>query len=162
MENTQIYIALAIIVVTIILFATEALKTSITAIVSSLAMVLFGINTPQDMTAGFSNSAMLFCFGIAVVGTALSETGCLSYLSKHILFIARFSERTVLVILLAVAAIFSMFLSNTSIVIIFMSIASILVKSSGGRFKVKNFYMGIGIAAVAGGSCTLVGSTVQL
>lgn len=162
MENVQVYVALAIIGVTIILFATEAFKTSITAILSSLAMVLVGINTPKNLTSGFSNSAMLFCFGIAVVGTALSETGCLSYLSKRIMFISRFSERTVLVIILAATAAFSMFLSNTSIVIIFMSIAAILAKTSNGRFKVKNFYMGIGIAAVAGGSCTLVGSTVQL
>ena len=80
MENVQVYVALAIIGVTIILFATEAFKTSITAILSSLAMVLVGINTPKNLTSGFSNSAMLFCFGIAVVGTALSETGCLSYL----------------------------------------------------------------------------------
>ena len=162
MENVQVYVALAIIGVTIILFATEAFKTSITAILSSLAMVLVGINTPKNLTSGFSNSAMRFCFGIAVVGTALSETGCLSYLSKRIMFISRFSERTVLVIILAATAAFSMFLSNTSIVIIFMSIAAILAKTSNGRFKVKNFYMGIGIAAVAGGSCTLVGSTVQL
>ena len=162
MENSQIYIAIAIIAVTIILFATEFFKTSITALLSSLAMVLFGINSVSDMTAGFSNSALIFCFGIAVVGTSLSETGCLAYLSKKILFISRFSEKTVLLILLAAAGITSMFLSNTSIVIIFMSIASILARSSGGKFKVKNFYMGIGIAAVAGGSCTLIGSTVQL
>lgn len=74
MENVQVYVALAIIGVTIILFATEAFKTSITAILSSLAMVLVGINTPKNLTSGFSNSAMLFCFGIAVVGTALSES----------------------------------------------------------------------------------------
>ena len=62
MENVQVYVALAIIGVTIILFATEAFKTSITAILSSLAMVLVGINTPKNLTSGFSNSAMLFCF----------------------------------------------------------------------------------------------------
>ena len=68
MENSQIYIAIAIIAVTIILFATEFFKTSITALLSSLAMVLFGINSVSDMTAGFSNSALIFCFGIAVYG----------------------------------------------------------------------------------------------
>ena len=162
MENTQIYVALVILAVTIVCFATEIMRPSITAICASLAMVLFGINKPADMTAGFSNTALLFCFGIAVVGTALSETGCLAFLSKKILFISRFSEKTVLMILLTVTAVASMFLSNTSVVIIFMSIASILAKSSNGKFKTKNFYMGIGIASVAGGSCTLIGATVQL
>ena len=106
MENVQVYVALAIIGVTIILFATEAFKTSITAILSSLAMVLVGINTPKNLTSGFSNSAMLFCFGIAVVGTALSETGCLSYLSKRIMFISRFAPVENLITVIAVGILF--------------------------------------------------------
>lgn len=162
MEDMQIYIALGILVVVIILFATEVLKPAVTALLSSLAMVLVGINEPSDMTAGFSNTVVLFCFGLAVVGAALSETGCLAYLGKKLIPLCRFSERTVLVILLAVAAVASMFLSNTSVVIIFMSIADIIIKGSNGKYKRRNFYMGIGVASVVGGACTLIGSTTQL
>ena len=162
MEDMQIYIALGILVVAIILFATEVLKPAVTAISASLAMVLFGINEPSDLTAGFSNTVVLFCFGLAVVGASMSETGCLAYLGKKLIPLCRFSERTVLVILLAVAAIASMFLSNTSVVIIFMSIADIIIKGSNGKYKRRNFYMGIGVASVVGGACTLIGSTTQL
>ena len=43
-----------------------------------------------------------------------------------------------------------------------MSIAAAIAASSNGKFKKKNLYMGIGMASVAGGGCTLIGSTTQL
>lgn len=158
----QAYLALAILVITLILFATELLKPAVTAISSSLAMCILGITEPADVTGGFSNTVTLFCFGIAVVGSALSETGCAAFLGKKLMAVFRFGEKGTLVVLMAVAAVFSMFLSNTSVVVIFMSIAAAVCASSGGKFKKKNFYMGIGIASVAGGGCTLIGSTTQL
>lgn len=158
----QAYIALVILIVTLILFATEFFKPAITAIGSSLAMCICGITTPADVTGGFSNTVTLFCFGIAVVGSALAETGCAAYLGQKLMGVFRFGEKGTLIVLMALAAVFSMFLSNTSVVVIFMSIAAAMAASSDGKFKKKNLYMGIGMASVAGGGCTLIGSTTQL
>lgn len=158
----QAYLALGIILAALILFATELFKPAVTAISASLLMCILGIIKPADVTGGFSNTVTLFCFGIAVVGSALSETGCAAYLGKKIMSVFKFGEKGTLLILMAMAAIFSMFLSNTSVVVIFMSIAAAMAASSGGKFKKKNLYMGIGVASVAGGGCTLIGSTTQL
>jgi di/tricarboxylate transporter len=160
--NTQAYLAIGILVVTLVLFATEFLKPAITAIGSSLAMCILGITKPADVTGGFSNSVTLFCFGIAVVGSALSETGCANYLGKKLTSLFKFGEKGMLIVLIITASIFSMFLSNTSVVVIFMSIAAAMAAASDGKIKKKNMYMGIGIAAVVGGGCTLIGSTTQL
>ena len=158
----QAYLALGIILITLILFATELFKPAVTAISASLAMCILGIIKPADVTGGFSNTVTLFCFGIAVVGSALAETGCAAFLGKKIMSVFKFGEKGTLLILMAMAAVFSMFLSNTSVVVIFMSIAAAMAASSGGKFKKKNLYMGIGMASVAGGGCTLIGSTTQL
>lgn len=158
----QAYLALGIILLALILFATELFKPAVTAISASLLMCILGIIKPADVTSGFSNTVTLFCFGIAVVGSALSETGCAAYLGKKIMSVFKFNEKGTLLILMAMAAVFSMFLSNTSVVVIFMSIAAAMAASSSGKFKKKNLYMGIGMASVAGGGCTLIGSTTQL
>jgi sodium-dependent dicarboxylate transporter 2/3/5 len=160
--NAQAYIAIGILVATLILFATEILKPAITAIASSLAMCIAGITTPADVTSGFSNTVTLFCFGIAVVGSALSETGCAAYLGKKLTSIFKFGEKGMLIVLIICASIFSMFLSNTSVVVIFMSIAAAMAAASNGKMQKKHLYMGVGIAAVVGGGCTLIGSTTQL
>jgi len=158
----QAYIALVILLITLILFATEFFKPAVTAIGASLAMCICGITKPADVTSGFSNTVTLFCFGIAVVGAALTETGCAAFLGKKLMSLFRFGEKGTLIVLMALAAVFSMFLSNTSVVVIFMSIAAAMASSSNGKFKKKNLYMGVGIASVVGGGCTLIGSTTQL
>lgn len=158
----QAYLALGILLVTLVLFATELLRPAVTAISASLAMCILGIIKPADVTGGFSNTVTLFCFGIAVVGSALAETGCAAYLGKKLMAVFRFGEKGTLIVLMALASVFSMFLSNTSVVVIFMSIAAAMAASSDGKFKKKNLYMGIGMASVAGGGCTLIGSTTQL
>lgn len=155
-------IALIILVITLFLFATEIIPSPVTAILSSLAMCICGITTPKEFTEGFSNPVTLFCFGIAVVGSSLTETGCAMVLGKKILSLFHFKEKGVLIVLITLAAVFSMFLSNTSVVVIFMSIAAAISTSSNGKITKKNTYMAIGIATVAGGGCTLIGSTTQL
>ncbi len=155
-------IALIILLITLVLFATSYVPTPITALMSSLAMCLVGIISPTEFASGFSNTVTVFCFGLGVVGAAMSETGSTMLLGKAILSRVKLSERWTLVILIIVASVFSMFLSNTSVVIIFMSISAAMAASSGGKISRKNTYMAMGFAAVAGGGCTLIGSTTQL
>lgn len=155
-------ISLLILFATLVLFATSIVPTPITALMSALAMCLVGIITPTEFTSGFSNSVTIFCFGLGVVGSAMSETGSTMLLGKAIMSRVSLNERWTLVVLIAVASVFSMFLSNTSVVIIFMSISAAIAASSGGRIKKKNMFMAMGFASVAGGGCTLIGSTTQL
>lgn len=155
-------ISLLILVVTLVLFATNIVPTPITALMSALAMCLTGIITPEEFASGFSNSVTIFCFGLGVVGSAMSETGSTMLLGKAIMSHVKLNERWTLVVLITVAAVFSMFLSNTSVVIIFMSISAAIAASSGGHIKKKNMFMAMGFASVAGGGCTLIGSTTQL
>lgn len=138
----QAYLALGILLITLILFATEFFKPAVTAISASLAMCILGIIKPADVEAGFSNTVTLFCFGIAVVGSALAENGCAAYLGKKLMSVFRFGEKGTLIVLMALAAVFSMFLSNTSVVVIFMSIAAAIAASSNGKFKKKKFVHG--------------------
>jgi len=155
-------IAIIILIFTLLFFATEIIPSPITAILSSLMMCICGITTPKEFAEGFSNPVTLFCFGIAVVGSALTETGCARLIGGKIFSLFHFKEKGVLIVLIISAAIFSMFLSNTSVVVIFMSIAAAMAVSSKGKITKKNTYMAIGFASVAGGGCTLIGSTTQL
>lgn len=155
-------LAIIILLATLVLFATEFFKPAVTAISASLLMCICGIISPAEVASGFSNSVTLFCFGIAVVGSALNESGCANYLGKKIMSVVKLDQKGTVIVLMALSAIFSMFLSNTSVVVIFMSIAAAMAASSNGKYKKKYMYMPIGVAAVAGGGLTLIGSTTQL
>ncbi len=158
----QSTIAMIILVVTLILFATEKLPVCVTAILSSMAMALTGIISYSQAVAGLSNNVVIFVFGLAAIGNAMSETGAAQYLGYTIMRHYRGGERMLLVLLVIMAAVFSMFMSNTTVVVLFMSIAGSMAIGSKGRITPKSSFMAIGIATVAGGGCTLIGSTTQL
>ena len=66
----QAYLALGILLITLILFATEFFKPAVTAISASLAMCILGIIKPADVEAGFSNTVTLlrYCGGWQRIG----------------------------------------------------------------------------------------------
>ena len=72
------------------------------------------------------------------------------------------SERCFMVIILALIAFLSAFMSNTAAVAMFMPLVSSVARASKGRIKKKNLFMAMGIASILGGNCTLAGSTPQL
>ena len=155
-------VCLIILIVTLILFATEVFKSGITAVACGIVMVLCGFISTSEFTSGFSNTVTLFCLGIAVVGTALAETGCAAFLGKKLLSVVKLDERGTIVLLFTLVAVLSAFLNNTSCVVIGMYLAIAICQSSGGKFKVRNFLMPMGIAGVCGGGASMIGSTTQL
>ncbi|MBR2801663.1 MAG: TRAP transporter large permease subunit [Erysipelotrichaceae bacterium] len=155
-------VCLIILIITLILFATEVFKSGITAIACGIVMNLCGFITNAEFTSGFSNTVTIFCLGIAMVGTAMAETGCASYLGKKLLSVVKLDERGTIVVLFTLVAILSAFLNNTSCVVIGLYLSIAICQSSEGRFKVRNFLMPMGIAGVCGGGASMIGSTTQL
>ncbi len=153
---------LILLIVTLILFATEVFKSGITAVACGIVMVICGFITTAEFTSGFSNTVTLFCLGIAVVGTAFAETGCAAFLAKKLLSKVNFSEKGLVVALFAVIAFMSAFLNNTSCVVIGIYLSMAICQASGGKYKMRNFLMPMGIAGVCGGGVSMIGSTTQL
>lgn len=153
---------LILLLVTLALFATEVFKSGITAVACSVVMVLCGFITNAEFTSGFSNTVTLFCLGIAVVGTAFAETGCAAFIAKKVLSAVNLSEKGMVVVLFAIVAALSAFLNNTSCVVIGIYLSMAICQASGGKYKVRNFLMPMGIAGVCGGGVSMIGSTTQL
>jgi len=160
MEQTTI--ALIIVAIVIVLFATEILPAATTAMLSSMAMAVVGVISYKEAFAGFSNPVVIFVIGFAAIGNAMAETGAAQFIGKAVMKKYKGGEKGFLILILACTGIFSMFMSNTATIVLFMSIATAMELGSNGKVTRKNTFMGMGIATVAGGACTLIGSTTQL
>lgn len=158
----QTTIALIIMVIVIVLFATERIPAATTAMLATMAMALTGIIPYKVAFAGFSNNVVLFVIGFAVIGTAMTETGAAAAVGNAVMKRYKGGEKGFLVLLVASCGFASMWISNTAAVVLFMSIATSMELGSKGMITRKNTYMGLGIASIAGGACTLIGSTTQL
>ncbi len=152
-------IALIILAVTIILFATGKLPLAVTAVGAALAMGIFGVIPFSKAFAGFSNDVTMMVIGSIVIGETLFETGVAQKMGTTIIKMVGTNERLFIVVCVVLAAALSAFLSNTAVVAMMMPVVAATAASSHGKITKKGSYMAIGFAANVGGGMTLVGST---
>jgi sodium-dependent dicarboxylate transporter 2/3/5 len=155
-------IAIIISIATIIMYVTEIIPLSMTAMISCLTMGIFGVSTFSRAFAGFSNDILMMVVGMLVVGDTLFATGAAEYLGGKI--VKRFgkTEKMFIGASILISAFLSAFLSNTATAAMMFPIMAATITSSKGKLTKKNTYMSIGFASIAGGGCTLIGSTPQL
>lgn len=160
MEITTI--AIIITVVMVVMYATEVIPLSITAVLSCLAMSVFGVSSYARAFSGFSSDILMMVAGMTVVGDTIFETGAAQFLGGKIVKTFGRTEKMFIAATIIITAALSAFLSNSATAAMMFPVMAAAVASSGGRLTKKNSYMAVGFAAIAGGGCTLIGSTPQL
>lgn len=161
---SDITIALIITGVVIILYVTQIFPLSVTSMLGALSMAFFGVISFEDSISAFGTDALLLVVGAIIMGNALTECGVTTIIGHSILKIPGVggNEKLFLLIVMVICAGLSAFLSNTACVAMFLPLVAATARVSNGRITKKNTYMAIGMSALVGGSCTLVGSTPQL
>jgi di/tricarboxylate transporter len=120
---------------------------------------LAGILTPAEALSGFSNDGMLTVAALFVVAAALRETGALEGAARRLLGAPSGQRRALLRLTAPVAAV-SAFLNNTTVVA--MALPVVLDWCRKHRLSPSRFLIPLSYAAVAGGVCTLIGTSTNL
>jgi len=122
-------------------------------------LLLFGVITPTEALAGFSNEGMLTVAVLYVVVTGLKETGAVGWIVQPLLGRPRSPSDARLRIMAPVAAL-SAFLNNTPVVAIF--IPAIQDWAKRYRLELSQLMIPLSYASIAGGACTLIGTSTNL
>ncbi|MCF0230649.1 MAG: anion permease, partial [Parasporobacterium sp.] len=154
-------IAIIIVVIVIILYATNLIPYAITSIAACVVMIVLDIVPFSTAFAGFASDTIMLVVGMMIVGNALFETGAASLLGGALTKICGRSEKTFLIVVLSFSFVMTAFCSNTATIALVMPIIAAAAKNNS-NIKKKHGYMAAGFAAVGGGCLTLVGSTPQL
>lgn len=155
-------IALIIILVVLILYATEILPIFVTSILAVAAFIFTGILTPAQAFSGFSNVATLLAAAAMILGVALGETGATEMISRKLSGMAKLDKRLFYTMLYGLSALLSACLSSFGIIIIMMTVVDSIILESKYRFNKKESYMPIAIGASIGGAISLSGSSSVL
>ena len=156
-------LGIIILVVTVVLYVTEALPLAMTAMISSLAM---GLLIPEmsisNIYSGFGSSTVMLAIGMGIVGEALFRTGMAKKLGNAIVKspIAK-NERLFIAGIVTITSIMSAFLSNVGTIAMFIPLIGVASAQSKGRIRNKMVVMAAGMGTAVGGAATLVGSTAQ-
>ena len=159
----QSTIAIIIILITIVSFILEKIPMAVTATLSALAMGIFGIISLSDVYKNFGSTSVVMIAAMMIVGDSVFECGLAEKIGKKLLSagLGR-NERVFIIVMTTIATILSAFLSNSAVIAMMMPIAASIVEASNGKVKNKYVLMPMGMAASAGGFCTLAGSTPQM
>ncbi|WPL16686.1 transporter, divalent anion:Na+ symporter (DASS) family [Thiorhodovibrio winogradskyi] len=122
-------------------------------------LLVTGILTPTEALAGFSNPAMLTVAVLYVVVTGLTETGAVGWISQSLLGRPRGEISAQWRLMLPVAAL-SAFLNNTPVVAIF--IPALIDWAKRNRLRLSKLLIPLSYASIAGGACTLIGTSTNL
>lgn len=141
------------------LLATGRFGTDIVLMGVLAVFLVFGIVTPEEAFAGFSNPGLLTVAFLYIVATGLQETGAMSMLTQRFLGRPKSTIEAQARIALPVAGM-SAVLNNTPIVAMFLPVIREL--SRRARIPASQLYMPLSFAAILGGCCTLIGTSTNL
>lgn len=157
--NWQGWFTLALLVVMLYGLTRRAHLADIIFLGGITLLSLLGIITPTEALSGFSNPAMLTVAALFVVAAGLRESGALDNLARRMLGTPQGERRTLARLLVPIAGM-SAFLNNTTIVAMGMPVVVDWCRKH--RQSASRYLMPMSHATVAGGLCTLIGTSTNL
>lgn len=156
----DILITIGVIFVAIILFATEVLSIDLVALVVMVALILFGIITPEQGVEGFSNKATITVAFMFVLSAALLKTGALQYIAYRLSGHFRHKFNGGLILMMGMIALISAWVNNTPVVAVFIPVVLQIAHASGQN--PQKMLIPLSYASIFGGVCTLIGTSTNI
>ncbi len=157
----QITLVLLLLVVAIILFATEKISVDIVTVLLLIVLMFSGILTPAEAFAGFSSDFIIILASVFVISGALQETGVLDRIGTSLVKISsQASASLVTVLVMCIAGTVSAFMNNTTVTAIFIG----PVIGIGRKLNISpsKLLMPLAFASILGGTCSLIGTSTNV
>ncbi|MBQ4516634.1 MAG: anion permease [Clostridia bacterium] len=160
--NPQIVTAIIIIAITCVLYIIDKLPVAVTTMLGLLAMVYSGILTVNDAFTCFVNDAVLLVIGMVIIVNSLIECGMGEKIGKFLDRIAGKNEKVFVIVVFLLSSFVSMFVTNASLVAMFMPFITTVAAASKGIITKKHTYLPLATGGLIGGTASLAGSTAPL
>ena len=144
----------------IVLFITEWLTVDLIALLIMVSLVIFGVISPQEGLAGFSNEATLTVAFFFVLSAALLKTGALQQVATGLSGQFRDHPKRATLLLMLFVAVTSAFINNTPVVAVFIPIVGKIAATS--RINPSKLLIPLSFASILGGMCTLIGTSTNI
>ncbi len=157
---SPIAITLILLVLAIILFATEKLPVDVVGILLVIGLVMTRVLTVQEGVAGFGNDVIIIIGGLFILVGGLTKTGLVDLIGRKIYRIAGHNELFLTALIMTLAAFSASILKNTTTTAMFLPvIIGLAVKA---KIAPSKLLMPLAFGAILGGSCTLIGTSTNL
>ena len=156
----EIALTLGIILMAIILFATEKLRVDLVALMVLLAVSITGLVEKDEVFLGFANPAVITIWAVYIVSGGLFKTGVADILGSLILRLSGDSEVRLIAVIMLVCGTMSAFMNNVGAVAVLMpAVIGISKKTS---IPVSKLLIPLAFSSLMGGGMTLIGTPANI
>ncbi|MFT6867935.1 MAG: di/tricarboxylate transporter [Cyclobacteriaceae bacterium] len=153
-------IVLVVVLVAVVLFATEWVAIDLVSMLIMLSLVVFGIISPQEGLAGFSNPATITVAFMFVISYSLLKTGALQRIGPLLSKVFRKNYNVGILTMILFIGVFSAFVNNTPIVAMFIPVMVSVANMS--NISPSKLLIPLSYASIFGGTCTLIGTSTNV
>ncbi len=149
---------LVLIAVVIFLFIVEWVRVDVVAMAMMVLLPELGLLNARDTFKGLSSNAVMAIIGVMIVSYALNRAGLVNRIIQPLLKYVGKSARRLAVVFSGLIAVISSVMQNTGAAVLFLP-AIRLVASYQLKIPVSRVLMPIGMAAILGGTLTMIGTS---
>jgi len=156
----DIGLTLVIILVAIILFATEKLRVDLIALLVLLLVSITGLVSKDEVFLGFANPAVITIWAVYIVSGGLFKTGVAEILGSLILRLSGPSEPRLIMVIMLICGIMSAFMNNVGAVAVLMP--AVIGISKKTKIPVSKLLIPLAFSSLLGGKMTLIGTPANI
>lgn len=149
---------LAVIAAAVFLFIVEWVRVDVVAIAMMVLLPELGLLNAQDTFKGLSSNAVVAIIGVMIISYGLNRAGLVNRIIQPLLRYVGKSSRRLTVIFSSLIAVISSVMQNTGAAVLFLP-AIRLATSYRLKIPISRVLMPIGMAAILGGTLTMIGTS---
>ncbi|HLM00939.1 MAG TPA: SLC13 family permease, partial [Pyrinomonadaceae bacterium] len=159
-EMDPITITLLLLVVALVLFASEKIPVDVVGIILVIGLIMSGILNVQEGLQGFGDNIIITIAGLFVLTGGLIKTGLVDLIGRRLYRVAGHNEFFLTTLIMVVAAVCASVLKNTTTTAMFLPV--VIGLSERAKIPPSKLLMPLAFGAILGGSCTLIGTSTNL
>ena len=149
---------LAVITAAIFLFILEWVRVDVVAMAMMVLLPELGLLNAKDTFKGLSSNAVVAIIGVMIISYGLNRAGLINRMIQPLLKTVGTSSRRLTVFFSGLIAVISSVMQNTGAAVLFLP-AIRLVTSYRLKIPISRVLMPIGMAAILGGTLTMIGTS---
>lgn len=158
--SLEIAFVWGLVVLALILFATDWIAFELTALLIMTLLLLSRIVTPLEGISGFANSATITVLAMFILSGGIERTGLIHLIAQKVVAIAGASPLKQIILIVAVVGPVSAFINNTAAVAILLPMTVAIARDT--RVSPSRLLMPLSFASMLGGVMTLIGTSTNL
>ncbi|MEX2333047.1 MAG: sodium:proton antiporter, partial [Pseudohongiella sp.] len=156
----DIALVLTILLVAVLLFATEKLRMDVVALLVLCALAVTGLVSPEEAIAGFSHPAVVTIWAMFILSDGLTRAGIADMMGQRVIRVAGDSEMALVITFMLLAGLLSAFMNNIGVTALLLPVVVGVARQVGAT--PSRLLMPMAFGCLLGGALTIIGTPPNL